>query len=460
MNPLADWRRLILAGAEVLQPQSTLAQSTSPLANWSWNYDGWIVLAGVLCAVAASLPGNFLLLRRMSLLGDAISHAILPGLAVAFFISHSRSSLPMFLGAVIVGLLTALFTEWIRDFGDVDEGASMGVVFTTLFALGLVMIVQAADHVDLDPGCVLYGAIETTPVGPWPVPRVVIVLGVVTVVNLLFVVLFFKELKISAFDPSLSTTVGISARLMHYLLMVIVAVTAVASFESVGNILVVAMFVVPPATAYLLTERLSRMIVLSAIIAAVSAASGHVSAIVVPHWFGFGSASTSGMMAVCAGLLFVVASLVAPRHGVLVRIVRQQRLAMRILSEDLIALLYRMDERRPGCAATLDQLRAVLFSGRWMSILLMTQHTQRGRVLLSEAGYQLTDAGRRVGVELVRSHRLWEHYLVAEGGVSVDRIHGQAEKLEHFTSKEMRDRLQQESAAPPTDPHGRPIPTE
>ena len=437
----------------------------SPLANWSWNYDGWIVLAGVLCAVAASLPGNFLLLRRMSLLGDAISHAILPGLAVAFFISHSRSSVPMFLGAVVVGLLTALFTEWIRAFGDVDEGASMGVVFTTLFALGLVMIVQAADHVDLDPGCVLYGAIETTPLDipfrtTFPVPRVIIVLGAVTAVNLLFVVLFFKELKLSAFDPSLSTTVGISARLMHYLLMVIVAVTAVASFESVGNILVVAMFIVPPATAYLLTERLSRMIVLSAIIAAASAASGHVSAIVVPHWFGFGSASTSGMMALCAGLLFVVASLVAPRHGVLVRILRRQRLAMRILSEDLIALLYRMEERRPGSTATLDQLREILFSGRWMSIMLMTRHTQRGRVLLSEAGYQLTESGRRLGAELVRSHRLWEHYLAAEGGVSVDRIHGQAEKLEHFTNKELRDRLQQESAAPATDPHGRPIPTE
>ena len=123
----------------------------SGLENWSWNIDGWIVLAGVLCAVAASLPGNFLLLRRMSLLGDAISHAVLPGLAVAFLISNSRSGIPMYLGAVVTGLLTALFTEWIRNFGDVDEGASMGVVFTTLFALGLVMIVQAADHVDLDP---------------------------------------------------------------------------------------------------------------------------------------------------------------------------------------------------------------------------------------------------------------------------------------------------------------------
>ena len=102
------------------------------LENWSWNYDGWIVLAGILCAVAASLPGNFLLPRRMSLLGDAISHAILPGLAAAFLISNSRSGVPMFLGAVAIGVLTALLTEWIRNFGDVDEGASMGVVFTTV----------------------------------------------------------------------------------------------------------------------------------------------------------------------------------------------------------------------------------------------------------------------------------------------------------------------------------------
>ena len=183
----------------------------SALSSWSWDYDGWIVLAGILCAVAASLPGNFLLLRRMSLLGDAISHAILPGLAVAFLITGSRSSLPMFLGAVVVGLLTAVFTEWIRNFGEVDEGASMGVVFTTLFALGLVMIVQAADHVDLDPGCVLYGSLETTTfdmveVGGIEIPRVVLVLSAVTAMNLVVVGLFFKEMKLSAFDPALATT--------------------------------------------------------------------------------------------------------------------------------------------------------------------------------------------------------------------------------------------------------------
>lgn len=437
----------------------------SGLENWSWAYDGWIVLAGMLCAVAASLPGNFLLLRRMSLLGDAISHAILPGLAVAFFVSESRSSWPMFLGAVIVGILTALFTEWIRNFGDVDEGASMGVVFTTLFAIGLVLIVQAADHVDLDPGCVLYGAIEMTPldtlnVAGQPIPRVVIVLGAVTLVNLLFVVLFFKELKLSAFDPALATSVGFSARLMHYLLMVIVAVTAVASFETAGNILVVAMFVVPPATAFLLTERLGVMIFCSAIIAMLSAGLGHLSAVFLPHAFGFQSTSTSGMMALCAGMLFFVASLVSPRNGVIVRIVRRQKLALRILSEDLIALLYRMDERSRNSAVSPQKLSAVLRSHTWLAAWLMNRHVRTGHVIPSESGYRLTEAGRQLGSVLVRSHRLWEQYLVSEGGVAVDRIHGQAEKLEHFTNRELRDRLDEITAAPATDPHGSRIPSE
>ncbi len=434
------------------------------LSTWAWDYDGWIVLAGILCAISASLPGNFLLLRRMSLLGDAISHAILPGLAVAFFISESRSSVPMFAGAVVVGILTALFTEWIRNFGDVDEGASMGVVFTTLFALGLVMIVQAADHVDLDPGCVLYGAIEMTPldtvsVRGTDVPRVVIVLGAVTLVNAILIVVFFKELKLSAFDPSLSVSVGVSARLMHYLLMVIVAITAVACFETAGNILVVAMFVVPPATACLLTERLSRMILLSTLIAAASAVLGHISAITVPGWFGFGSTSTSGMMALCAGLLFFLASLFAPR-GVLVQAVRRQKLAMRILSEDLIALLYRLDEKQRGCTATMSQLCTPLLSGRRLISFLMSRHRHHGDVIAVESGYQLTESGRRLGAELVRSHRLWEQYLVSEAGVAMDRIHDQAEHLEHFTGRDMRDRLEQETAAPVTDPHGSPIPPE
>lgn len=299
--------------------------------------DTWIVVIGALAAVACALLGNFLVLRKMSMMGDAISHAVLPGLAIAFLITGARASLAMFIGAAVVGLLTAVFTQWISRFGKVDEGASMGIVFTSLFALGLLLIVQAADRVDLDPGCVLYGAIELTPLDVvWrptvfgvvmEVPRAAVILSGVVLINLLFVVGFFKELRIVSFDPELADTMGISSNRMHYLLMALVAVTTVAAFEAVGSIIVIAMLIVPAATAHLMTDRLWLMILLSAVFAVAAACLGHLSALIVPAWFGFADTSTSGMMAVMAGLLFLVALFAAPKYGVLVRHFRRTKAA-------------------------------------------------------------------------------------------------------------------------------------
>ena len=435
------------------------------LASWTWELDGWIVVAGVLCAVAASLLGNFLVLRQMSMLGDAISHAVLPGLAAAFLLSGSRSSWPMFLGAVAVGALTALFTEWIRGIGKVDEGASMGVVFTSLFALGLVMIVQSADHVDLDPGCVLYGAIEATPldqipIGPWEAPRAVVMLAVVTAINALFVLLFFKELKLSSFDPALATASGFNARLMHYLLMILVAVTAVASFESVGNILVVAMFVVPPAAAYLLTDRLPRMLALSVILAAASAVIGHLAAIVTPSWFGYQSTTTAGMMAVAAGCFLLLAVTLAPRHGVVVKLARRRLFAWSILAEDVIALLYRIEERGGATPGTAANLRQILIADRYSLRVVLLWLLARKRIEASGAEYRLTDYGVKAARALVRSHRLWEQYLVSQVGVDADRIHEKAERYEHYTDPRLRQQLDEATSGPQIDPHGRPIPQE
>lgn len=297
--------------------------------------DTWIVIVGVLAAVSCALLGNFLVLRKMSMMGDAISHAVLPGIAIAFLLTEARTSLTMFIGAAIAGVLTAVFTQWITKFGNVDRGASMGIVFTTLFALGLILIVQAADHVDLDPSCVLYGAIEMTPLDVvWrpelfgltlEVPRAALVLAAATLVNLLFVVMFFKELKISSFDPELATTMGVNANLMHYLLMTLVAMTTVAAFEAVGSIIVIAMLIAPATAAHLLTDRLVAMVVVSAVLAALSAVLGHVSALVVPGWFGYESTSTSGMIAVMSGLIFALVLFFAPRHGIVVRVASRKR---------------------------------------------------------------------------------------------------------------------------------------
>jgi manganese/zinc/iron transport system permease protein len=435
---------------------------------WSWELDGWIVAAGMLCAVASALLGNFLVLRGLSMLVDAVSHAILPGLAVAFFISQSRSSLPMFIGAVVVGILTALFTEWIRAVGRVDEGASMGVVFTSLFALGLILIVQAADQVDLDAGCVLYGAIELTPLDRvrllgLDIPRAVVVLGSVALLNLMFVLIFFKELKLSSFDPALATSMGFSAILMHYALMVLVAITAVASFESVGNILVVAMFIVPPATAFLLTDRLGVMLVLSTIVAALGAVSGHVSAVIVPTWLGYQSTSTAGMMAVMVGLFFGLALMFAPRQGLVLKWVRNRGLSLRILCDDVVAYLFRRGERLSADgqapAISLKELSKELFAGPLQLRLALAVLRVR-QELLHSGGYRLTERGEQHAQDLVRSHRLWEQYLLSEASVDAARIHDKAELLEHFTDRRLREQLDQAMDAPALDPHGSAIPPE
>lgn len=294
-----------------------------------------VVLAG-LVGVTCALLGNFLLLRKMSMMGDAISHAVLPGLAIAYLISGDRSSFSMFLGAVIAGLVTAALIQWLSRSGRVDEGAAMGIVFTSLFALGLLLIVQAADHVDLDANCVLYGALEfaaldrVTLFEMWDgwgvqVPPALLSLGAVAALNLGFVCLFFKELRLSSFDPALAATLGVPVNSIHYALMVLVALTAVAAFEAVGSILVIAMLIVPAAIAHLLTDRLVVMLVLSGCVAILAAITGHVGAIFVPAMFGFSGTSTAGMMAVMLGVFFFLACLLAPKRGILIRYCLRRR---------------------------------------------------------------------------------------------------------------------------------------
>lgn len=424
----------------------------------------WIIITGVLCAMSCALLGNFLLLRRMSMMGDAISHAVLPGLALAFIMTETRSSFTMFLGAALVGVLTALFTQWVHRFGKVDSGASMGVVFTTLFAIGLVLIVKAANRVDLDPGCVLYGAIEyitldTVTIGNTDIPRATITLVIVLIVNALFVTLLFKELKISSFDPELATTVGINANVMHYLLMTMVAITTVASFEAIGSILVIAMLIVPAAAAHLWTDRLLPMIVMSLFIGAAGAALGHLAAVTVPTWFGFEDTTTSGMMALVVGLLFVAALFTAPRHGLVVKWLNQFALKLRIIREDVVGVLYRLEELA-GHAQPLDrdQLRESLDAQPLALHFALRGLRRGGQVVEEKDGYSLSDRGRRIGSRLVRTHRLWESFLHEHLNLPVDHLHVPAEKLEHITDDAIAESLSRSVVGLDVDPQGKPIP--
>jgi len=447
------------------------------LGTWTWQLDGWIVVAGILCAVSSALLGSFLVLRGLSLLGDAIAHAVLPGLAVAFLISGTRSGAPMFLGAVVVGVLTTFFVEWLRRVSRVEQGASMGVVFTTLFALGLLLIGQAAPQVDLDPDCVLYGAIELTPldcwsIGGWLVPKAVITLGLTLGLNLLFVVLFYKELKLTSFDPSLADSQGCSSQVMHYLLMTLVAITAVASFESVGSVLVVAMLIVPAAAALLLTDRLIWVLVFSCLLGALAAIIGHVAAVSVPAAFGYGSTLTAGMMAVAAGGLLLGCGLFGPHQGLVIRWWRLRRFSSQVLDDDIVSMLFRVEERLAGAESTPDSPAGSEIDVPAAQILeqvsvapsrlhrALVRLRQSGELESTSVGFRLTAAGRRRAQELVRAHRLWELYLVEQADRQSDRIHDKAETWEHVTDQSMRAELDRATSHSQTDPHGARIPPE
>ncbi|NUN98042.1 MAG: metal ABC transporter permease [Candidatus Omnitrophica bacterium] len=288
------------------------------------NSSFWILLTACLVAVTCGLVGTFLVLRRMVLMGDAISHAVLPGLVGGFLLSGSRDPLVMLLGAGAVGVLTAWLTEWVHRSGRVDTGASMGVVFTFLFALGVILVSAFAGQIDLDPDCVLYGEIayvayNTVLWGERDLgPRAVWLLGGALLFNLFLIVAFYKQLKICAFDPELAESLGIRTATYHYLLMIATAITTVAAFESVGAILVVAMLVVPPATALLLTQRLSGVLILASLIGCLSAGLGYSLASAA-------DCSIAGAMAVAAGVLFLLTFLFSPRHGLVTRAWFRQR---------------------------------------------------------------------------------------------------------------------------------------
>ncbi|HWK59269.1 MAG TPA: metal ABC transporter permease [Parapedobacter sp.] len=265
----------------------------------------WIILTGSLVAVTCGLLGCFLILRKMSMVGDAISHAVLPGIVIAFLLSGSRETLPMLLGAGATGLLATFLIEYFHRRAGLQTDAAIGVVFTFLFAVGIILISAFAGKVDIDQDCVLYGEIAYVPIDLWVTqdgivigPRPVYILSGVLLLVAAFIRLGYKELKLTSFDPAFASALGISTALWHYLLMAAVSITTVSSFESVGAILVIAFLIGPPATAYLLTHDLKRMLAITVVLGIFIAFTGYWLA----YWL---NASIAGCMAVITGLCFV-----------------------------------------------------------------------------------------------------------------------------------------------------------
>lgn len=278
----------------------------------------WIALMGFLVSTACGLVGNYLILRRMALIGDAISHSVLPGIAIAFLLSQSRGTVPMFIGALVAGMLTTIVIQVIHEKSRIKQDSAIGITFSCFFAIGVILISLYAGSIDLDADCVLFGEIGWVPfefpyvtlagltLGPISVVR----MFVVTLVAIAIILFFYKELLITSFDPALAASLGINVKFVHYGLMAILSLVIVSAFESVGAILVIAMLILPGATASLLTDRLSLRLLFTTVHAAFSSLAGI-------HLALYLDSSMAPAMVVAGGFLFVLAWLFSPTEGII-----------------------------------------------------------------------------------------------------------------------------------------------
>ncbi len=293
----------------------------------------YIILTSSLFAISCGLLGCFLILRKMAMVGDAISHAVLPGIVIAFLLTGTRDSFEMIIGAALLGIFCTFLMEFFHKKAKLQTDAAIGVTFTSLFALGVILISVFAGQVDLDQECVLYGEIAYVPIDLWISdsgqnmgPKALYVSALTLIVNILFIRVGFKQLYLTTFDPAFAATTGISIALWNYLLMGSVSMTTVAAFDSVGAILVVALLVAPPATAYLLTDNFKKMLLITCVIAIIISILGYYLAVML-------DGSIAGAVVTVAGILFGLAYLFSPSNGILFKRIVQQREAQKLSLE-------------------------------------------------------------------------------------------------------------------------------
>ena len=277
----------------------------------------WLVLMAFFVALPCSQMGSFLILRRMALTGDAISHSVFPGVVIAFYITGDLGSPWLIVGAGLAGLASTVLIELIHKRTRVKQDAATGISFTALFALGVVLMeLLLGKNVDLDLECVLHGRLglllEGDKVGMFGffIPAPLLVMAGVSVVTLVLLMLFYRVMMLSSFDEDLAASYGYRPAVIHYGMMFVVSFIVVAAFQAVGAILVIALLILPGASAYLCTHRLKLMLVIAGLHSLGSALGG----LYLHVWF---NSNMAAAVVVSGGFLFLLAWLMGPVDGIL-----------------------------------------------------------------------------------------------------------------------------------------------
>ncbi len=413
----------------------------------------YALIGSILLGICCGLLGGFIVVRRMALLGDTISHAVLPGVAIGFLWQMKKDPLAIFIGATLAGMAGAFLVNLIRRHSRLKEDTALGLVLATFYAVGVCLLtriqkIPGGNKSGIDK--FLFG--QAAALGSDDIQLMLIV----TALALVTAFLLYKELLVSSFDPAFATATGLPVNLLHHGLMLLLAFSVVTALQAVGVVLVSAMLITPAAAAYLLTDRMHRLLAYAIIFGIVAGALG--------AFFSFlgSNLPTGPLMVLGATTVFVLCFLFAPRHGILARWWLHRSRSQRIQRENMLKSVYHVHEVRGFQGETVafrelaDRRRETFDEVRHNSSDLVrhnlaTMDEESGSLSLTPEGWQRASA-------IVRNHRLWELYLTNEAGISADHVHEDAEKIEHILGDEVVRQLERRLNFARVDPHGRPIP--
>jgi ABC-type Mn2+/Zn2+ transport system permease subunit/Mn-dependent DtxR family transcriptional regulator len=414
---------------------------------WQIIQEPWALralIASTMVGVTCGILGAFIVLRNMSLIGDALSHAILPGVVVAFVI-FGYNTLGFFFGSVIAGLLSAVAITWIQQNIKTKNDAVIGIVFTAMFSIGVIgisSISRTGVHLDLKDflfGNVLGVSNED-----------LLLTGTVMMMVVLSIMVLYRYLFASTFQPTIASTMGIPVKLMHYYLMLLLSFSVVAAMQTVGVILVVAMLITPASTALLLADRLPKVLVLSGIIGFLGSVSGLLLSVLYEM-------PPGPAIAVTVTFIYLLAAFFSPERGLLAKWIRRRQQERKIKTEDILKEVFKISLGAPVKLSVL--LEKLALSSKKTKQLLQSLVQQKLIALENKDTYQLTGSGKEQANTLIRAHRLWESYLVKEMGMDVEHIHDEAERYEHLLTSAQVDEVDKQLGYPALDPHGSPIPS-
>ena len=410
-----------------------------------------VLIGATLLGALGGMLGSFALLRRQSLLGDALAHAALPGVCLAFLLTGSKSPLPLFTGALAAGLLGALLILATVRWSRIKEDSAIGIILSVFFGIGIVLLTHIqklpeGNQSGLDK--YLFGQAATL------VEEDLQVMAILGGIVALTVLAFYKELKLLAFDPGFGASLGLPMRRLEVLLTLLLVIVVVVGLQTVGVVLIVATLITPAAAARQWTDRLGAMVLLSSAIGALAGVAGSLASALVPRL------PTGPVIVVVSSGVLIVSLLFAPQRGLLWALLRERSVGVRIRRENLLKDLYLQKERTGRWEAFISWSHLMGVRGQTSRELDSAARSlaRDGLVEISGDSLRLTRDGLREAESVVRKHRLWEVYLTRRLELPSDHVHRDAEAMEHALTERAVEALEELLGFPAEDPHGRAIP--